>query len=179
MSCVSGSPTQADTKSAFDASDHSGRSALGIRLVSMVSSMLVLAACVPGRPDRLIDVDMVGVVNATNNPAGAERTAELDTGAIVDLPRSAVELYGPGVSAGRLLLYGDDFGRIWYASLLLDESSSLEGCYRISGTAYDAPDAVIIVSNEWRGVGLRLPKGDGLVIPPEILDSEGRYRMGG
>jgi hypothetical protein len=45
-------------------------------------------------------------------------------------------------------------------------------------TAFDAPDAVILVFLDWRDVGLRLPKRDDFSVPPIALSSDGRYSGG-
>lgn len=145
----------------------------------LVPILIAVMNSLPGPLDRLIEPDVVGLVAATHNPIGAEKTADLDNGVTVEVPRSAVEVYGPGVSADRLLLYGEDYGRIWYASLVISELSPIEGCYRIHGVAYDQPDAVIIVNpGDWNGVGLRLPKRDDFDVGDASVDSAGLYRMG-
>ena len=46
------------------------------------------------------------------------------------------------------------------------------------GQAYDRPDAVIIVKDDWRSVGIRLPKRDDFEVPANVVDSQGLYRMG-
>jgi len=145
-----------------------------------VGVVLILASCVPGRPNRVVEADAVGLVSAVNNPAGAERTVELEDGRIIEVPRNATPLNGSGINPGQLLLFGQDFGRSWYARIPLQEVSSVNECYWIAGMAYDELNAVIIVAGEeWRGVGLRLPKRDDFEMPDNVVASDGLYQMGG
>ena len=101
------------------------------------------------------------------------RSLEIDTD-------SALRLPGPGVSADRLLLYGEDEGRVWYVSAVVSAISPKADCYGVSvAAAFDAADAVVLVFAEWQEVGLRLPKRGDFVVPPGALSSEnGRYLIG-
>lgn len=93
------------------------------------------------------------------------------------MPRDATELFS-GITEGGLLLVGEDFGRIWLAGLVPDQLYSIDGCFVLEGVAYDDADTVIVSSPDWGGVGLKLPKEDGFVVPEGIVDSKGLYRMG-
>lgn len=107
-------------------------------------------------------------------------TVELENGQTVQFTEPYVALHRRGLSTGDLLLFGEEYGRTWYAALALDEVSPVDGCYGIVGVAYDEPDAVIMVGGEeWRGVGLRLPKSEDLQVPDNVVDSYGLYQMGG
>jgi hypothetical protein len=37
----------------------------------------------------------------------------------------------------------------------------------------------MVGGEEWRGVGLRLPKSEDLQVPDNVVDSYGLYQMGG
>lgn len=147
--------------------------------VGLVALSLIMVGCVPDRPSRIIDADVVGVVTATDHPVGSAMTAELQDGTLVAITASAIEFYGPGVSADRLLLFGDDLDRTWYASLVLVDHPSVDECYSIDGVAYDERDAVIVLSGDWAGVGLRLPKRSDFEVPGGLIDGDGLYRAGG
>lgn len=177
MCHVSRALIRPDTTDVFLRADDSGQSALIMKLIGVVGLILTLAACVPGRPDRLLGADATGLVSDVNNPVGAERTVELEDGRVIEVPRNSTALFGSGISPWQLLLFGEDYGRSWYARLPPDDLSAVDGCYGIAGVAYDEPDAVIIVSGEWRGVGLRLPKRDDFELPANVVDAQGVYRM--
>ncbi len=147
--------------------------------VGLVVMSVLIIGCAPGRPSRIIVADGAGVIRATTHPVDAGATAELEDGTIVTIERSAVEFYGPGVSAERLLLFGDDLDRQWYASLVLDDRSGMDGCYSIDGVAYDEPDSVIVLSSSWAGVGLHLPKRSDFEVVDGLIDDDGLYRAGG
>lgn len=144
-----------------------------------VGLVVLVAACVPGRPDRLVEADAVGVVKAVGSSIDSVRTVEFEDGHTISVPeKSALALNGAGYNQGDLLLFGEDYGRSWYARLGPDQLYGVDGCYWITGVAYDEPGAVIVLSNEWRGVGLRLPKAPDSVVPPDLVNSEGRYGGG-
>jgi hypothetical protein len=141
----------------------------------------LLVGCTLSRPDQLIEPDVVGLVTATNRRSlDLPLTVELADQSLEIERASAVELTGPGIDADRLLLYGEDAGRIWYASAAIQQTSSTSSCYALSGdAAFDAADAVILVFAEWPEVGLRLPKRADFVAPPHAVSSEtGRYILG-
>jgi hypothetical protein len=99
--------------------------------------------------------------------------------AAVNAAESTVALNIRGITAEQMIVFGEDYGRAWYATLRLRELSPVEGCYGIDGVALDQPDAVIILHpGEWHGVGLRLPKRDDFRLPDDVfVDSNGLYYM--
>lgn len=106
----------------------------------------------------MIEADVVGVIARVDRHANRAITLDLDDGQSVELPSDPVSVYDSGLSSGQLLLYGQDFGRTWYATLSPSEMFVV-GCYLIFGAAYDSPEAVILVPADWEQVGLRLPRG--------------------
>jgi hypothetical protein len=160
----------------------SGRTASpATSMVVLLAFAVFLAGCGIARPDRLIEPDVVGLVTSTDRPRPDDPlTVELNDRSIEIDTRSVLALGASGIGPGVLLLYGEDDGRIWYATAILRETSPVPGCYALSGdAAFDAPDAVVLVSLDWRDVGLRLPKRDGFAAPPgDISSDDGRYLTG-
>jgi putative effector of murein hydrolase LrgA (UPF0299 family) len=145
----------------------------------LVPIQIAVMNSLPGPLDRLIEPDVVGIVRASSRPTTGQIKVELESGHVIGFPESTAALNIRGITAEQMILFGEDYGRAWYATLRLDELSPVEGCYDIDGVALDQPDAVIILHpGDWHGVGLRLPKRDDFRLPDDVfVDSNGLYYM--
>lgn len=153
------------------------RSRRDARLAVLFVLVAFLAACSLERPNRIIEPDVVGVVSSTDyREDGAVILVELDGDSIEFDHTEAIAFVARGIAPDGVLLYGEDEGRTWYASLGIRETGPLQGCYVLApAAAFDEPNAVILVFVEWRNVGLRLPKREGFTVPPGVVVESGRY----
>lgn len=148
------------------------------RLTSASAAILLLTSCASfQRPERIIEPDVIGLVTDADFPIEGPAVVQVGDRTLEFDRDDAVELDAGGIQTDALLLYGEDFGRTWYASL-----STLNGpdCYlvRFDG-AFDEPEAVVFGFSSWREVGLRLPKRDDFN-PPQggVLEETGQYMVG-
>jgi hypothetical protein len=161
----------------------SSRSAAGgaVPWLTLIVATALLVGCTLSRPDRVIEPDVVGLVTATHRPSlDQPMTVELGDRSLQIDKDAALDLTGPGISPGVLLLYGEDGGRTWHVTAAVRETSPTPGCYTLRGdAAFDAPGAVLFVFLERGEVGLRLPKRADFVAPPGVVSSQtGQYIVG-
>ena len=133
----------------------------------------------PPPPERVEAPDVVGLIDSVDSNL-SERTIHLKSGDVVELDVSnATDLWGPGIVAGRMLLYGRTDDHVWYASLSILETSQMPGCFGIGAdAAFDEPDAVVFVFTEMRNTGIRIPKDNSFAVPSGEVSSDGRYAQG-
>jgi len=161
------------------------RSRSGVRMaLGLAITTLFLTSCWwsggPPLPDRVVRPTVVGVVDSVDRSDPRQLAVSLRGGKTVNIDRErAVDLGGPGVAAGRLLLFGEGKGREWYVSSSIAETSPVPNCYFArAAAAFDEPDAVVFVFIDLRDVGIRLRKAEGFITPTDELTSSGQYPQG-
>lgn len=146
--------------------------------VGFLLAILVACGGLP-RPDRIVEPDAVGLIISVDRSDPAREVIELEGGEAVEIDiDDALELSGPGIDSGRVLLYGDD-GRPWYATASTAETVGPPDCYMLhSDAAFDEPQSVLVLFAQWRGTAIELGKRDDFSVPPGRIRSDGRYEGG-
>jgi hypothetical protein len=142
---------------------------------------LMLAGCggLP-RPDQVVGPEAAGVIVSVDRSDPSRRVVELDGGESVEIvPDDALELTGPGIDVGRVLVYGHADGRAWFTTASTAETVAPADCYILHGdAAFDEPNRVLVVFAEWRDTAIELAKRDDFAVPPGAIRSDGRYSGG-
>ncbi len=142
--------------------------------------LAILVACgVLPRPDRVVEPDAVGLILSVDRSDPSREVVELEGGEAVEIDiDDALELSGPGIDSGRVLLYGDDGGP-WYATASTAETVGPPDCYMLHGdAAFDEPQSALVVFAQWRDTAIELTKRDDFSVPPGTIRSDGRYEGG-
>lgn len=169
-------------------SDHEGQpqlsrlrhaAALTGQAMGLAVIVLALAGCNlfgPFRPARIHTPEIIGPIDDIRNVPGNLNAHEAVVGDDVirytaDEPRDL----GFSGSEGALLIYGEDDGAAWFLTRPQPaEDGHQAGCYLMPANGvYDDETHLIftIAADE----GIRLPKADGVVLPPLDDPETGRY----
>lgn len=143
----------------------------------LVASFVTLTACGllgDSRPTRVYTPDVIGPIDDIRNVPGDPLAHEAVVADDVirytaDEPRDL----GFAGSEGALLIYGSEGDDEWFLSTGISSGGELEGCYIWPANAvYD--DGTHLIFTVGSDEGIRLPKGEGLELPPPDPDT-GRY----
>jgi hypothetical protein len=146
----------------------------------LLLSVTSLSACSLARPERVVGPDIVGVIDSVDRSDASQLMVQLAGGDVVEVDaREALELAGPGINPGRLLVYGQANGGTWYATLPLSQTARPSGCYAIGADgAFDEPASVVLVFADHPDFGIRVSKRNDFVPPPNSVRADGRYAGG-
>lgn len=151
-----------------------------VRATTLGMLLVVLVGCggLP-RPDRVVEPGAAGLIISVDRSDPSREAVELEGGEAVEIDiDDALELSGPGIDSGRVLLYGDD-GRPWYATASTAETVGPPNCFMLhSDAAFDEPQSVLVVFAQWRDTAIELTKRDDFSVPPGTIRSDGRYEGG-
>lgn len=151
-------------------------------------ALLLVVVAVPlnsctglSRPEHVVSPQIISLIASVDRSQPPPQvTVSVEGGEVLEIDeREALKIAGPGINAGRLLLFGKTDSETWYASLSILETSATRGCYLIFGdAAFDEPDAVVFVFVDMRDVGIRVHKTEGFAPPNDALTSSGQYKQG-
>jgi hypothetical protein len=147
-----------------------------IGLAVIVSAVAGCNLFGPSRPARIYTPDIIGPIDDIRNVPGNPNAHEAVVGYEVirytaDEPRDL----GFSGSEGALLIYREDDGAGWFLTRPQPaEDGHQAGCYLMAADGvYDEEAHLVftIATNE----GIRLPKAEGLALPPLEDPESGRY----
>lgn len=144
----------------------------------LMLACVTLTACSllgDSRPTRVYTPDLIGPIDDIRNVPGDPSAHEAVVGDQVirytaDEPRDL----GFSGSEGALLIYGSEGDGEWFLSIGRSSGGELEGCYLEGATGVYDDGTHLIFPVGSGGEAIRLPKGDGLILPPPDPDT-GRY----
>ena len=159
---------------------HRGTVAFAPVFFALTALLVALAACGGslGRPSAAAEPSVAGIVTQVEPQSGGRFSVTVEGGGRIEIVRDdMVEVGGSSVEAGDLILYGKTDDSTWWAGF--GHSTVNSDCLAAyADTAFDEPNAVLLVYEALDGAGIRLAKARDFRFGDTGAPSSGRYDAG-
>jgi hypothetical protein len=158
------------------------RSGIVASVLPALTALLVgLIACNASlsRPQAAVEPSVAGVVsNVEPKSVDGQVAITLESGPTIQVvDDETLELGQSTVGVGDVVLYGSSDGTPWWAGF--GRSATVADCYAAyADTAFDQPDAVVLLYEALNGVGIRLRKASDFRTPDPDEVISGEYVSG-
>jgi hypothetical protein len=131
-----------------------------VLLVGLSACRITMGPPSVSRPEMVYEPELVGRITDVSHDGITDTYTVTVAGETFNIGPDAVSLEGSPGSSDSLLIYGQDGGTTWYASIGIVSTTQLAGCaVWTSSEAWDEADSIVFRfrSEGGQAVGIRLP----------------------